>query len=397
MKIELQEAPAPQPPRLALFELGFRPFFALAGIAAVVQLLLWLTMLQFHWPASAGYYPTLGWHVHEMLFGYAVAVVAGFLLTAVRNWTGRPTPVRWPLAALALLWLAGRLLPWCDTLLPHWLIALTDLAFLPLLATVIAIPLLQDRKPHNLVFPPLLLLMAAANLLIHGERLADWPGSSLIGQRLMVDLLVLLLVIFGGRVIPLFSRNALPGMQPVHREWVERGALWSSWLFALLHPLPLPSALLATLAGSAALLHGMRLAGWHDRRIWRQPMLWVLHLGYGAISIGYLLSAVSLLGGLSSSAASHTLTVGAIGLLTLGMMSRVALGHSGRLIAAAPLTRVAFMLLASAALLRVIVAACGLDSRWLLLSGLLWSSAFAAFVVVYLPILLRPRIDGRPG
>jgi len=397
MKIALQKTPAPQPPRLALFELGFRPFFAMAGIAAVAQLLLWLTMLQFHWPASAGYYSLLGWHAHEMLFGYAVAVVAGFLLTAVRNWTGRPAPVRWPLAALALLWLAGRLLPWFDTLLPHWLIALTDLAFLPLLAGVIAVPLLQDRKPHNLVFPPLLLLMAGANLLIHGERLADWPDNSLIGQRLMLDLLVTLLVVFGGRVIPLFSRNALPGMQPESRAWVERSAVWGSWAFALLHPLPLPHWLLAILASSLALLHAIRLAGWHDRRIWAQPMLWMLHLGYGWIIIGYLLSAATLLDWLPSSAATHALAVGAVGLLTLGMMSRVALGHSGRLIAAAPITRYAFILLASAGVLRVVVAAVGLDYRWLALSGGLWIAAFAAFLWVYLPILIRPRIDGRSG
>lgn len=391
-------SPTPQPPpRFALLELGFRPFFALAGVAAVVQLALWLMLLLYQWPASTGYYTTLGWHAHEMLFGYATAVIAGFLLTSVRNWTGRPTPVRLPLALLTLLWLAGRIVPWFDGLLPLWLIALTDLAFLPLLAIVIAIPLLQDRKPHNLPFPALLLLMAGANLLIHGERIGGWPDGALIGQQLMVDLLVTLLAVFGGRVIPLFSRNALPGMQPDNRAWVERGAVWGSWTFALLHPLPLPHWLLAALAASVALLHAIRLAGWRDRRIWAQPMLWVLHLGYGWIVIGYLLSAATLLDWLPGSAATHALAVGAVGLLTLGMMSRVALGHSGRIIAAAPITRCAFILLTSAGVMRVMVTAAGLDYRWLILSGGLWIAAFAAFLWVYLPILIRPRIDGRPG
>ena len=387
-----------QPAARALFALGFRPFFLLAGIAAVALMSAWLGAYLAGWPASA-YYGPLGWHGHEMLFGYAGAVLAGFLLTAVRNWTGRDTPSGAALAALAGLWLAGRVLPLIPSS-PGWLIGVADLAFLPALAAVLTPLLWRAGQRRNLVFLVLIALMTLANALVHLDRLhllAGYPGTRL-GLTFAIGLFVLLIAIVGGRVIPFFiERGAEVSLRP-HR-WLDALAVTSValWLAAsvLAHGGPAQQAL----AWTAALFNALRLALWHDRRLWSVPLLWVLYLGYGWLVAGLALDGAALAGWVAALAALHAFTAGAIGVLTLGMMARVALGHTARPMRAAPATVLAFVLINLAALIRVALplVAPSFYREAILASGLLWIGAFVIFLLVYTPILTRPRLDDRAG
>ena len=379
----------------APFALGFRPFFLAAGLYAVLMIALWLAVLRGSLPLSA--LSPFVWHGHEMLFGFAVAVIAGFLLTAAQNWTGIRTPSGPPLAALFLLWLSGRLGFLIPGLPAGW-VALIDLSFLPMLALALAWPILQARQWAHAPFPLLLLALAAANGLVHAEALAVATTASL-GLHLAAYVIVTLIVIMGGRVIPSFTDNKLHSRarrwKPIERlvPIVTFGAL----LAALIAPASLVTLLLA---GSAATVHGIRLAGWHTRRIWSVPLLWILHMGYAWLVIGFALLAVAA-GGIESAAGSalHAFTVGGIGVLTLGMMARVALGHTGRMLESAPLMTVSFVAMNLAALIRVGVPLFFPDVHFqaMVLAGLLWIAAFGLFVLIYMPILLRPRIDGKPG
>jgi len=382
-----------------VFALGFRPFFLVAGAAAVVLLALWVL----HYTAQTAlgaYYPPAIWHGHEMVFGYTVAVIAGFLLTAVRNWTDLQTLRGAPLAVLVALWVAGRVLPFHADEVPHAVVAGTDLLFLPLLTVALAVPLLRRREARNLVFLPLLLALTLANALVHCEILGYAQSTARIGLYLGVNLVVLIIAVIGGRVIPFFTQRALPGAAP--RQWpaVEGVGYGSIVAFAVLDglwPAGLSGGLVALLA---AVSHGVRLAGWYDRRIWGVPLLWVLHAGYAWMVIGFGLAAVAAAGLISPGAALHAFTVGAIGMLTLGMMARVALGHTGRPLEPARVMGLAFVLVVAAAGVRVAGATLA-AAEWYIwsvsLSGALWGGAFAVFVAVYTPILLRPRVDGQPG
>lgn len=386
------------PPRVALFALGFRPFFLLAMAAAVGMVALWSFAYRGVFAFDA-YYGALLWHAHEMIFGFAAAVMAGFLLTAVGNWTGTPTLTRGPLATLAGLWLAGRVLPFLHGTLPDWSIAAVDLAFAPALALSIAIPLVRNAPSPNLIFVPVLVLFTVANALVHVGR----PGGSLatarIGLYLGIDIVLLLIAIVGGRVLPFFTERALPGAAPVKRRWLEPIAIGAVLVLALVRPFSPPPALLTGVAALAAAAHALRLVGWHDRRVWSVPLLWVLYLGYGWLVLGFALTALAAAGRVSPFLALHALTSGAIGAMTLGMMARVALGHTGRPLKPARLTVLAFALVHVAAALRVFapLLAPAWTADFVLISALLWIAAFGCALEVYAGKLIGPRADGLPG
>lgn len=379
------------------FALGFRPFFLLAAVAAVILMALW----PFVWRGQIGLPSTfdpIAWHSHEMLFGYAAAVIAGFLLTAVRNWTGVDTWTGTRLALLALLWLSGRLLPWVAGV-PTGLLMAVDLAFLPLLAASLVRPLWAGQNRINRVFVPLLLAMALANLLSH-LQLAGVHNLFGDARRVMLDLVLMIIVLVAGRVLPFFTQNVLPGFQAVSRPWVERGSILLIGLIALadLSAL-LPPVVAATLWLLFAALQLLRLSGWFEMRVLRMPVLWVLHAGYTWLSLGSLLYGLSLLGLFAPMGALHALTVGVVGVFTLGMMARVSLGHTGRPIDVSALTASSFVLMNLAALVRVFGPAI-LPERyalWVDVSAGLWVLAFGLFAYHYVPLLLRPRIDGKPG
>lgn len=388
--------PTKRPATFALFALGFRPFFLAAGLFAVVLLGLWLAILQ--GAIAVGPLAPAVWHGHEMLFGYAAAVIAGFLLAAAQNWTGIRTPSGPPLAALFLLWLAGRL---CFLVpgLPAGLVALVDLLFLPALALTLAWPIVKARQLHNYPFPVMLLALAAANALVHAEALGWTASSASLGLHLAAYVVVTMMAVMGGRVIPFFTDNKL---HTSPRRWniIERlvpVATLAALLAALIAPVSPVTALLAAIA---ATVHFTRVAGWYAGKVWSVPLLWILHLGYAWIALGFALLALSAAGvGAATSASLHAFTTGGIGVMTLGMMARVSLGHTGRPIDSVPLMTLAFVAINLAALIRVALPLFfpAVYTAGLTVAGLAWMSAFGLFAAIYVPMLLRPRIDGKAG
>ena len=384
----------PPPTGWVPFALGFRPFFLAAGLYAVLLMGLWLLVL--HGSIDLGSLSPIVWHGHEMLFGFAVAVIAGFLLTAAQNWTGIRTLSGTPLAALFLLWLAGRL-SFLVPGLPAGLVAAIDLSFL--LALALALPILKARQLNNAPFPVMLLALAAANALVHFERLGWTADTARVGLHLAIYVVVAMMTVMGGRVIPSFTDNKL---RTRARRWKPIEILVPvTTLAALLAALiTADSPVTALLASTAAAAHGIRLAGWYTRKLWSVPLLWILHLGYAWIALGFALLALSA-AGLAAAASSslHAFTAGGIGVLTLGMMARVSLGHTGRMLEPAPLMTLAFVAINVAALIRVMVPLLfpAAYSQSMTLAGLVWMAAFGLFATIYTPILLRPRVDGKPG
>jgi uncharacterized protein involved in response to NO len=386
--------------RYGLLALGFRPFFLVAGGWAALSLIAWLAVL-FGLLAPPRYLAGTHWHAHEMLFGYTAAVIAGFLLTAARNWSGLPTAAGGRLAALVALWLAARLAPWLGA--PAWLIGALDIAFFPALALSLRRALWQGPNPVNRLFLVVFGGFTLASLLVNLDGMGVLPGLAARGQRLMLDLVIVLMLVVGGRVMPFFTRAAIPGAAPVSRPWLDKLVFGAVLAMLALH-LALPSSPLAgRLAGVAALAAGVlllaRLAGWHDRRAWGLPMLAVLYLGFLWLAAGLILDGIAAFRLLPPSIALHAITAGAIGTLTLGMMARVTLGHTGRAMHASRLTLLAFALVTVAALLRSIAVwlAPGLYTGWMLAAGTCWIGAFALFTAVYAPMLIAPRVDGKPG
>lgn len=380
------------------FGLGFRPYFLLAGMAALSLILVWLLSWHRAPSAAAGYYGQIHWHSHEMLFGYIVAIIAGFLLTAARNWTGIATPSGVPLALLTLLWLSGRLVPWI-TAAPPWLVALVDMAFLPVLAAVLVPVLWPGKNRSNRWFVAILLAMAFANSLYHAEALGLGGGTAQTGTAVMLDLVILLLLFVGGRIMPFFTEMAIKGFKATTRKPVETAGFVLLPLVAALHLIPsTPSWVMGALLLTVAVIQAVRLFGWYHRGIWSIPILWVLHTGYMWLVLGLFLYGASEFGWFQRSPAIHAVTVGGIGVFTLGMMARVALGHTGRTMQSARLVNFAFVMVHVAAAIRVF-GPVGVPSwyvSWILLAGVIWILAFGLFLIVYAPMLVRPRADGRP-
>jgi uncharacterized protein involved in response to NO len=384
--------------RVALFNLGFRPFFLVAGIAACLLMALWLYSYT-RGQLQPVYYGFVGWHSHEMVFGYTVAVIAGFLLTAVRNWTGIQTPSGAALAGLMTLWVAGRIAPFVSSELPRWIIAGVDLAFLPVLALTLSLPLLRSRQKHNLVFLFVLAALTAANIMIHMQALGFTQATAKPGIYFAVYLIVLLIAILGGRVIPFFTEKALPHART--RQWktveyLSLGALVVLIVFNLIEAAAPAVVVVATLA---AIAHAIRLYGWYHKTLWAVPLLWVLHVGYGWLVAGLIFKALSAAGLVNPALAIHAFTAAGIGTLTLGMMARVALGHTGRALRIGTAMTGAFVLISLAGFCRVVLPLVvpGRYGEWIVLAGTLWSAAFVVFVISYARVLIQPRIDGRPG
>ena len=380
-----------------MFALGFRPFFLCAGLAAVVLMAIWLLGYTKRDPLLT-YYGSSGWHAHEMLFGYSVAVVAGFLLTAVRNWTNIETLRGLPLAALSVLWLAGRILPLLLGI-PPWMVALVDMAFLPVLALVLAVPLLRAGQSKNLFVLPLLAVLMFANALVHSEWLGYAMNSARLGVVLAIYTLVLLITVIAGRVIPFFIQSALPAVKIRPRPAIEYMSVITVILLALSDLFSPSAQVVVVCAGLAAMVHAWRLSAWMVGAAWSKPLLWVLLMGYAWLVAGFALLAVAYDGLIPSMLAFHALMVGGIGVLTLGMMVRVALGHTGRPLRASSLAALAFILVNLAALVRVAGPLLTLRYTQAVISaaGALWIMSFVLFLAIYTPMLLQARVDGRPG
>ena len=378
----------------ALWALGFRPFYLLASAFAALSILLW--SLQFTGWLGRPYLPAPIWHAHEMIFGFALAVVVGFLFTAGRNWSGLPTPTGWRLAALAALWLAARVL----VLTPFgWAAAVANAAFPLAAAIAIAIPFIKSRNRRNYFFIGLLVLMSAVVLGIHLEQLGvlRFPGWA--GIQVALDVILFIMAVMGGRVIPMFTNNGVPGAAATRKPLLEKAALGATLVLLAADALQAGGWLLALVATAAAAAHLARWWLWDPLKTLRTPIVWVLQVAYLWIPVHLVLRAAAALGWLAPSAATHALTVGAIGGLIIGMITRTARGHTGRPLRADGYETACYLLVLLAALVRVFVPL--LAPAWLLQavvwSAVLWSAAFGLYFVRYWPVLTRARLDGRPG
>ncbi|MBD9362486.1 NnrS family protein [Methylomonas fluvii] len=380
-----------------LFAMGFRAFFALAGLSALALIAVWNSMSNGSLHID-NYFTGSTWHAHEMLLGYTTAVIAGFLLTAVRNWTGIQTVTPDQLASLCFLWIYGRVLPFYSELLPDLLIGVVDFVFLPVLAYFVGKPILKTGNYQNLIFIALLLLLALGNSLVHAQVLG-LADSAALGLMLVVTIIVAMILVIAGRVFPFFTERGLSGVICIRNPALDIAAVAVSLAVFALLMLNISGALLAVAAVAAIVINIVRVAAWYNPRIWFVPLLWVLYIGYGWLILGFGLVSLAAFDFVPQSLALHAFTVGGIGILTLGMMARVALGHTGRALKASNVMALAFVLINLAALFRVLFPA--LLPNWygglVMVSTYCWLAAFSLFAFYYSPILMSPRLDGQPG
>lgn len=385
-----------------LFGYGFRPFFLGAGLGALLLVPVWAANFVLGMPLATRWPPML-WHAHEMVFGFVCAAIAGFLLTAVPSWTGRRGFAGGPLLLMSGLWLLGRLLVGTSARLPVAVVTAVDLAFLPVLVAFIAWPLLRERNRNT----PLLLVLAVLWGLDATFHAGLFRGDVVLSRQALltgVNVALILVTVIGGRIVPSFTATSLRrrGLEVTVHSKRGMTAVTVSLMVAvtvidLLRP---GGAVAGGLSLAAAIAHGLRLAQWQGLRTLREPVVWILHLAYAWLPLGLALKSLALLTGVAPAATwLHALTIGALSTMILGVMTRVSLGHTGRLLELRPSIVVSYLLLSVSALVRVV----GPSWSWvghrtaILASAALWTAAFAIFTRVYTPILFAPRIDGRPG
>jgi uncharacterized protein involved in response to NO len=381
----------------ALLSAGFRPFFLASALWSALAIPLWLAFLSGESTVPSTL-PAALWHAHEMVFGFAAATLAGFLLTAIPNWTGRKPLQGAPLAGLVLLWLLGRAAVFSSATIGPISAAFLDLAFPVAFLGVIGREIVAGRNWRNLPMTAALASLLLANLFVHAEAVGI-AGTAELGNRLGIATLLMLISFVGGRIIPSFTRNWLARERPQIAApaafgQMDRIALAITGLALGLWVLAPQDPLTSWVALAAAASVAARLARWRGSASLREPLLWVLHLGYAWLAIGLLLLALS--GAMSvfpETAALHALTAGAIGTMTLAVMTRASLGHTGRSLVAGPGTTAIYILITLAAALRVAAPFAGEHYFAVLwLAGAGWSGAFGLFVLLYGPPLSQPRL-----
>ena len=380
-----------------LLDYGFRPFFLLNGIFAVVVVLLWTLLLHGAWPSGPGNFAL--WHAHEMLVGFAMATIAGFLLTAIPNWTGRPRLGGQLLGWLVLAWLSGRAAMAASGSLPAWFIAPVDLAFPLLLFLLVLQEIVSAGNRRNYPIIAITAILLLLNLLYHLGAAGRVPGADRTAIYLLTHTILLLITVIAGRVIPNFTANWMRNhgiaRGPANNATVDRLTIISTVLVGLAASLSQGGTVTGSLALAAAVLHGVRLAAWRGLAARAEPLLLVLHVAYAWLPIGYALMACAAFGFLvPPTAALHALTAGAIGTMILAMMTRVPLGHTGRPLHASRLTMTAYVVLTLAVILRVVGPLAGSAYPHMIdASAAAWILAFAIFVFQYWPILTRPGVS----
>jgi uncharacterized protein involved in response to NO len=376
----------------ALLRQGFRPFFLGAGGWALAAMVLWVAILQGGFSLPTAFDP-VAWHVHEMLFGFVVAAIAGFLLTAIPNWTGRMPLQGVPLAILVGVWLSGRLAVGASTWIGAGIAAVLDLAFLMLLLGVVLREILAGRNWRNLPMPVVLGGLLVANALTHADAVG-LAATGQLGQRLGIGIVILLISLVGGRIIPSFTLNWLKkrgeSNLPASFGALDRGSLGLAAAALAIWGIAPESRIGGAALIAAGLTSLIRLARWRGHLTLAEPLVWSLHLGFAWVPIGLLLVGLgAFLPDVPQVAGVHALTAGAMGGMTLAVMTRATLGHTGRPLSADVWTAAIYLLVAAAAALRV--AAPFLSDVYLPLlwtSGLAWSTAFGLFVVHYGRMLL---------
>ncbi len=371
-----------------LFAYGFRPFFLAAGCWAAFGILLWLPQYsgELTLPSHFG---ALDWHIHEMLYGYVAATIAGFLLTAIPNWTGRLPVNGWPLAGLALLWLAGRAAILLSVAIGGAVAAVIDVAFLATLAAVAAREIVAGKNWRNLRILIVLGVLIAGNVVYHAEVLLN--GAADYGIRIAIAAVIALIMLIGGRIVPSFTNNWLtrnnPGRLPVPFARFDMAAIAVSavallaWIAAPAHA---ASGALLLIAG---ILQAVRLARWAGERTVADRLVLVLHVGYAFVPLGFLLIGASAwVAAVPAGAGVHAWTMGAVGLMTLAVMTRASLGHTGEPLHAGPVTQAIYGFVLVAAVLRIVAAFAG-SILLLEFAGVAWIAGFALFVLLYAPLL----------
>lgn len=382
---------------------GFRPFFLLAGVYGTLIVAAWLAVYTGILPLPKTFPPML-WHGHEMLFGFTAAVLSGFLMTAIPNWTQSPPVSGGRLAVLITLWFAGRLAFLAADFLPAVVVAIADLALIPTLAVMATAPIIVRRQKHNYPFPALLTLFFVADLLVHLEAMGLTGATAVSGLYLAMYVVAMFLSLISGRIVPNFTAGALR----MRGENVEARvsmplelSIVASMIAVAVADLVFDAALVSgVLALVVAGLLGLRMRSWNTGRIMNEPLLWVLHLGALWLAVGFLcLGLADLTAFTAKSTAFHALTIGAGGTMALGVMTRASLGHTGRPFVLAKPIPIAYILISLAAVTRVFAPAVMPSAYqiFIVAAGLMWATAFAIFAVVYLPILTGPRADGKPG
>lgn len=388
--------------QLRLFAYGFRSQFFLAGMAALLLIPMWAvsfiagTSLGTVWP------PTL-WHAHEMLFGFIACAMAGFMLTAVPSWTGQKGFAGPPLMGLAAVWIAARVLIATSAAWHPIVPALVDLAFLPMLALLVMIPLLRSRNRNT----PLLAVLGAfwlTDVVFYFGLLRHDTPLALKAVIVGIDIALLLVTVIGGRIVPAFTTSALRA-QGLDTVLQSRAALTLLSILAMVGVIVgdifWPNSRIAGwIAGSAAVLQAMRLAQWRTLLTLRQPIVWILHLAYVWLPVGLALKAAALLGGYAIAAFwLHALTIGALTTMIVAVMTRASLGHTGRPLRVHPLITPAYALLIAATAIRVFgLLLPGMSYPMVIAAAAtLWTASFLLFIGVYSPILWGPRADGKPG
>jgi len=386
----------------ALFSYGFRPFFLLGGVYALVMIPWWIYRFA-HGSVAFDGLPAMYWHGHEMIYGFVMAAISGFLLTAVPSWTGERGFAGKPLVVAVLLWLAGRLAMSVSAEIPFWVLAVAELALVPWLLVLLAPPILRTRNRNLPLLAVLLVLWIIDVVFLAGIARADvtlTTGST----RLAIDFVLILITVIGGRIVPAFTANALRrrGGEPnlVTRAPLEFAVIGLMVAVAVADVFVPNGALSGVLAALAALAHTWRLSGWRSFRTGGEPILWIMHVAYAWLPLGLALKAFALLGDAAwASRWQHALASGAIATMILAVMTRTALGHTGRPLVVPQAIAVAYLLITFTALLRTFGLAV-FPAHYLstlTVSAITWTACFGIFLFVYTPILWRPRIDEKPG
>ncbi|RLA44070.1 MAG: NnrS family protein [Gammaproteobacteria bacterium] len=385
-----------------ILRLAFRPLF-LGGTIFSVIAMGWWTYFWLNPVAWTPYGGPVWWHGHEMLFGFGSAIVVGFLLTAVQAWTGVGGLRGKLLGVLAVCWLLGRLLLALGSSLPAWLVVATDLSFLLFSAAAMAYPVVKVKQWRNLMFVPMLLVLALLNGASHWGVLNKRPDLALQSLHGAIMLITLIIAVVGGRVIPFFTANATGCERLPPKRWLEVLSVATIILLAMIAFVgfsQVPEVIMVVLCVIAALTNSWRFLRWGIQYSWGVPLLWSLHLAYAFIPLGLLALALYSAGYLASaSIAMHCFTAGAIGGMILAMISRVTLGHTGRPLQPPAAMVPAYILILLGAVLRVLVpAAWPQYTHWgIALAGVFWVLAYGIFCIYYSPMLLASRADGRPG
>jgi len=387
--------------KIALFNSGFRVFFLAAGMFAVISMVVWMLVYSLGSGPEIYQLTSLGWHAHEMVYGYALAVISGFLLTATTNWTNRKTLTGMMLGITTLFWIIARVSPFINSEHNIKIMFVSETLFFLMLLIGIAKPVIQSRQWQQ--FPVLLpvILLFLSDIVFYAGQMQLVDNGIHVGLYAGFYLILMLIFVMGRRVIPFFIEKGVEeGFSAKNYLWLDRAIIPIFFIYAVLEISKFSSLMLTVFALVLFILNVIRLAGWYTSGIWKKPLLWVLFLAYLFITLGFGLRFLGYFVTISDFLVLHAYAVGGISMITIGMMSRVALGHTGRNVFEPPaILNWIFALLLVSFFFRVVLPLFSVSnySNWIFLSQIFWLGAYSLFVIKHAIMFIKPRADGRPG